>query len=131
MSDIATISLRVNTAELERGNKALDDFQQTAGSAANKADDLNSVFRAGADSQKKNTQSLKEQKEELQALLNKISLLTGQWMSWKRCKANWLAFAVRDCSVMRITAGLAQCWIPPAINYFRSWKQRPPKGRSD
>lgn len=73
MSDIATISLRVNTAELERGNKALDDFQQTAGSAANKADDLNSVFRAGADSQKKNTQSLKEQKEELQALLNKIS----------------------------------------------------------
>ena len=73
MSDIATISLRVNTSELERGNRALDDFQQTASGAANKADDLNSVFRAGADTQKKNTQSLKEQKEELQALLNKIS----------------------------------------------------------
>ncbi|GAL60405.1 putative phage tail protein [Pseudescherichia vulneris NBRC 102420] len=73
MSDIATISLRVNTAELERGNKALDDFQQTAGAAANKADDLNSVFRAGASDQKKNTQSLKEQQQELQNLLNKIS----------------------------------------------------------
>lgn len=73
MSDIATISLRVNTAELERGNKALDDFQQTAGGAANKADDLNSVFRAGASDQKKNTQSLKEQQQELQNLLNKIS----------------------------------------------------------
>lgn len=73
MSDIATISLRVSTAELERGNKALDDFQQTAGGAANKADDLNSVFRAGASDQKKNTQSLKEQQQELQNLLNKIS----------------------------------------------------------
>jgi len=73
MTDIATISLRVNTAELERGNKALDDFQQTAGGAANKADDLNSVFRAGASDQKKNTQSLKEQQQELQNLLNKIS----------------------------------------------------------
>ncbi|VTP69577.1 Uncharacterised protein [Leclercia adecarboxylata] len=73
MSDIATISLRVNTVELERGNKALDDFQQTAGGAAGKADDLNSVFRAGASDQKKNTQSLKEQQQELQNLLNKIS----------------------------------------------------------
>ncbi|WP_024561703.1 phage tail tape measure protein [Franconibacter pulveris 601] len=73
MSDIATIALRVNTSELERGNKALDDFQQTAAGAANKADDLNSVFRAGADSQKKNSDSLKHQQQELQNLLNKIS----------------------------------------------------------
>lgn len=73
MSDIATISLRVNTSELERGNQELDRFQQTAGGAANKADDLNRVFRAGAEPQKKNAQSLKEQQQELQNLLNKIS----------------------------------------------------------
>lgn len=73
MSDIATISLRVNTSELERGNKALDDFQSSASGAASKADDLNSVFRTGMDSQKKNTESLKQQQQELQNLLNKIS----------------------------------------------------------
>ncbi|ELQ6158973.1 phage tail tape measure protein [Cronobacter dublinensis] len=73
MSDIATISLRVNTSDLERGNRALDDFQQTAGGAAKKADDLNSSFRVGAESQKKSSASLREQKQELQALLNKIS----------------------------------------------------------
>ncbi|ELY3985702.1 phage tail tape measure protein [Cronobacter muytjensii] len=73
MSDIATISLRVNTSDLERGNRALDNFQQTAGGAAKKADDLNSSFRAGAESQKKSSASLREQKQELQALLNKIS----------------------------------------------------------
>lgn len=73
MSDIATLSLRVNTSELERGNQELDRFQQTAGGAANKADDLNRVFRAGAEPQKKNAQSLKEQQQELQNLLNKIS----------------------------------------------------------
>lgn len=73
MSDIATIALRVNTSELERGNKALDDFQRTAADAADKADDLNSVFRTGVDSQKKNSDSLKQQQQELQNLLNKIS----------------------------------------------------------
>ncbi|EOZ6412478.1 phage tail tape measure protein [Cronobacter turicensis] len=73
MSDIATISLRVNTSDLDRGNRALADFQQAAGSAAKGADDLNSSFRAGAESQKKSSASLREQKQELQALLNKIS----------------------------------------------------------
>lgn len=29
-NDIATISLRVNTSELERGNQALDRFQESA-----------------------------------------------------------------------------------------------------
>lgn len=52
-NDIATISLRVNTSELERGNQALDRFQETASAAAGKADDLNSTFRTGIDNQKK------------------------------------------------------------------------------
>lgn len=73
MSDIATISLRVNTSDLERGNRTLDDFQQAAGGAAKQADDLNASFRAGATSQKQSAASIREQKQELQALLNKIS----------------------------------------------------------
>lgn len=72
-NDIATISLRVNTNELERGNQALDRFQETASAAAGKADDLNSTFRTGIDNQKKNSESLKQQRQELQNLLNKIS----------------------------------------------------------
>lgn len=72
-NDIATISLRVNTTELERGNQALDRFQETATAAAGKADDLNSTFRTGIDNQKKNSESLKQQRQELQNLLNKIS----------------------------------------------------------
>lgn len=35
-NDIATISLRVNTSELERGNQVLDRFQETASAAAGK-----------------------------------------------------------------------------------------------
>lgn len=72
-NDIATISLRVNTTELERGNQALDRFQETATAAAGKADDLNRTFRTGIDNQKKNSESLKQQRQELQNLLNKIS----------------------------------------------------------
>lgn len=72
-NDIATISLRVNTSELERGNQALDRFQETASAAAGKADDLNSTFRTGVDNQKKSSESLKQQRQELQNLLNKIS----------------------------------------------------------
>ncbi|MBF1961964.1 phage tail tape measure protein [Enterobacter hormaechei] len=72
-NDIATISLRVNTTELERGNQALDRFQETATAAAGKVDDLNSTFRTGIDNQKKNSESLKQQRQELQNLLNKIS----------------------------------------------------------
>ncbi|MEN3754444.1 hypothetical protein ABC733_22700 [Mangrovibacter sp. SLW1] len=34
--DIATLSLRVNTSELEKGNQALDKFQETATGAAKK-----------------------------------------------------------------------------------------------
>ena len=64
-NDIATISLRVNTGDLERGNQALDKFQDTAAAAAGKADDLNSSFKAGASTQKQNTESLKQQRQEL------------------------------------------------------------------
>jgi phage tail tape measure protein, lambda family len=73
MADVATISLRVNTGELVRGNQELDRFQNTAAAAADKADDLNSSFKAGTSTQKQNNESLKQQRQELQNLLNKIS----------------------------------------------------------
>lgn len=73
MSDVATISLRVNTTDLERGNKALDEFQNTAGNAAKKSDDLNASFRNGSGSTKQTTAQIREQKRELQNLLNQIS----------------------------------------------------------
>lgn len=73
MSDIATISLRVDTTGLVAGNQALDDFRDTATGAAQKADDLNSSFKAGAASQKQSAASIREQRQELQNLLNKIS----------------------------------------------------------
>lgn len=73
MSDIATIALRVNTSELERGNQALDNFQHNAAGAANKADALNRTMRSSTSEQRRNSESLKEQQQELQNLLNKIS----------------------------------------------------------
>lgn len=42
MSDIATISLRVNTSELEKGSQKLDEFGSAAGGAAKSADNLGS-----------------------------------------------------------------------------------------
>ncbi|MEL4885720.1 phage tail tape measure protein [Pectobacterium betavasculorum] len=101
MSDIATISLRVNTSELERGNKALDDFQNAAAGAAKGADDFGASNKGAAkvtaeaareveeihqrvrqftEAQKQNQSSTKAatvatagQQQELQNLLNRIS----------------------------------------------------------
>ncbi|WP_083615862.1 phage tail tape measure protein [Pantoea sp. 1.19] len=101
MSDIATISLRVNTSELERGSKALDDFEGAAAGAAKGADNFGSINKGAAkvtaetareiemlhqrvrqfsESQRQNqtasqaaTQASAHQKQELQNLLNRIS----------------------------------------------------------
>lgn len=73
MADIATISLRVDTSSLEQGDKALDHFGQTAEKATKQADGLNDAFKAGAQSQKQNNDSLKQQQQALQDLLAKIN----------------------------------------------------------
>ncbi|KQN63626.1 phage tail tape measure protein [Erwinia sp. Leaf53] len=101
MSDIATISLRVNTSELERGSKALDDFEGAAAGAAKGADNFGTSSKGAAkvtaeaareieeihqrvrefsEAQRQNqeasksaTQATAQQKEELQNLLNRIS----------------------------------------------------------
>ncbi|AHG23006.1 hypothetical protein Z042_23290 [Chania multitudinisentens RB-25] len=46
MADIASISLRVDTDELQRGNNELDRFQQKATGAAGAADGFNASGRA-------------------------------------------------------------------------------------
>ncbi|MGC0890452.1 hypothetical protein [Pantoea agglomerans] len=53
MTDIATISLRVNTDEVERGNKVLDEFGRAAQETAKKSDDLNRVFKTGPQATKR------------------------------------------------------------------------------
>lgn len=101
MSDIATISLRVDTSELERGSKALDDFEGAAAGAAKGADNFGTSSKGAAkvtaeaareieeihqrvrefsEAQRQNqeasksaTQATAQQKEELQNLLNRIS----------------------------------------------------------
>lgn len=73
MSDIATISLRVNTSDLERGNQALDQFQQAAGDAAKQGDAFNQSQKNGAGGAQKNTEQLRQQQAELRNLLNQIS----------------------------------------------------------
>lgn len=73
MADIATISLRADTSSLEQGDKALDHFGQTAEKATKQADGLNDAFKAGAQSQKQNNESLKQQQQALQDLLAKIN----------------------------------------------------------
>lgn len=73
MADIATISLRADTSSLEQGDKALDHFGQTAEKATKQAHGLNDAFKAGAQSQKQNNESLKQQQQALQDLLAKIN----------------------------------------------------------
>lgn len=73
MADIATIVLNVNTSSLEQGDKALDHFGQTAEKTTKQADGLNDAFKAGAQSQKQNNESLKKQQQALQDLLAKIN----------------------------------------------------------
>lgn len=74
MSDqIASITLRADVAELKTASNELDKLGQAAAGAVGKADDLNSVFRAGADSAKQGSEGLKEQQAALKGLLENIN----------------------------------------------------------
>lgn len=117
-NDIATISLRVNTSELERGNQALDRFQETASAAAGKADDLNSTFRTGIDNQKKNSESLKQQRQELQNLLNKISPVNKALDELDTIE-NWRNFAVKGWWETRTLLVTTVCLRQRGLNWHR------------
>lgn len=69
---IASITLRADVSDLKTASNELDKLGQAAASAVDKADDLNSVFRAGAESAKQGSEGLKEQQTALKGLLENI-----------------------------------------------------------
>lgn len=73
MADIATISLKADTADLERGTQKLKEFGSTAEKVNDSAQDLNEQFKRGVDNQKKATQAAEKQRKELHELLNQLN----------------------------------------------------------
>lgn len=73
MADIATISLKADTSDLERGTQKLKEFGDTAEKASSASQGLNDQFNRGIDHQKKAADALKRQKKELDDLLNSIN----------------------------------------------------------
>lgn len=77
MSDqIASITLRADVSDLKTASNELDKLGEAASGAVGKADDLNSVFRAGAESAKQGSEGLKEQQNALKGLLENIDPVT-------------------------------------------------------
>ncbi|MCW7764317.1 phage tail tape measure protein [Photorhabdus luminescens] len=84
MSDIATISLRLDTADLERGNQELNKFQSVAEKASKASSGLNDNFKVGAEIREKHIKRLRDEAEgvskeadSFQKLINKISPATA------------------------------------------------------
>ncbi|EFE7437760.1 phage tail tape measure protein [Escherichia coli] len=69
---IASITLRADVSDLKTASNELDKLGQAAAGAVDKADDLNSVFRAGAESAKQGSEGIKEQQAALRGLLENI-----------------------------------------------------------
>ncbi|WP_395306420.1 phage tail tape measure protein [Enterobacter sichuanensis] len=69
---IASITLRADVSDLKTASNELDRLGEAAAGAVGKADDLNSVFRAGAESAKQGSEGLKEQQTALKGLLENI-----------------------------------------------------------
>ncbi|WP_446896637.1 phage tail tape measure protein [Citrobacter freundii] len=73
---IASITLRADVSDLKTASNELDKLGQAAAGAVDKADDLNSVFRAGAESAKQGSEGIKEQQNALKGLLENIDPVT-------------------------------------------------------
>lgn len=73
---IASITLRADVSDLKTASNELDKLGQAAAGAVDKADDLNSVFRTGAESAKQGSEGLKEQQNALKGLLENIDPVT-------------------------------------------------------
>lgn len=69
---IASITLRADVSDLKTASNELDKLGQAAAGAVDKADDLNSVFRAGADVGKQSAAALWEQQKSFKGLLESI-----------------------------------------------------------
>ncbi|MDK2362602.1 phage tail tape measure protein [Citrobacter braakii] len=64
--------MRADVSDLKTASNELDKLGQAAAGAVDKADDLNSVFRAGAESAKQGSEGIKEQQAALKGLLENI-----------------------------------------------------------
>ncbi|MBT1802452.1 phage tail tape measure protein [Enterobacter hormaechei subsp. xiangfangensis] len=73
---IASITLRADVSDLKTASNELDKLGQAAVGAVEKADDLNSAFRAGAESAKQGSEGIKEQQTALKGLLENIDPVT-------------------------------------------------------
>lgn len=73
---IASITLRADISDLKTASNELDRLGEAAAGAVDKADDLNSVFRAGAESAKQGSEGIKEQQNALKGLLENIDPVT-------------------------------------------------------
>ncbi|WP_368544364.1 phage tail tape measure protein [Enterobacter soli] len=73
---IASITLRADVSDLKTASNELDKLGEAAAGAVGKADDLNSVFRAGAESAKQGSEGIKEQQTALKGLLENIDPVT-------------------------------------------------------
>ncbi|MCU2425842.1 phage tail tape measure protein [Enterobacter hormaechei subsp. hoffmannii] len=73
---IASITLRADVSDLKTASNELDKLGQAAVGAVEKADDLNSAFRAGAESAKQGSEGIKEQQNALKGLLENIDPVT-------------------------------------------------------
>ncbi|EPQ4684578.1 phage tail tape measure protein [Citrobacter freundii] len=73
---IASITLRADVSDLKTASNELDRLGDAAAGAVDKADDLNSVFRAGAESAKQGSEGIKEQQNALKGLLENIDPVT-------------------------------------------------------
>ncbi|MCE1566775.1 phage tail tape measure protein [Enterobacter hormaechei] len=73
---IASITLRADVSDLKTASNELDRLGEAAAGAVDKADDLNSVFRAGAESAKQGSEGIKEQQTALKGLLENIDPVT-------------------------------------------------------
>lgn len=73
---IASITLRADVSDLKTASNELDRLGEAAAGAVDKADDLNSVFRAGAESAKQGSEGMKEQQNALKGLLENIDPVT-------------------------------------------------------
>ncbi|SQI34945.1 Phage-related minor tail protein [Providencia alcalifaciens] len=73
MTDIATISLKADTSDLERGTQKLKEFGSAAEKVNSSTEDLNEQFKRGVDTQKKATQAAEKQRKELHELLNQLN----------------------------------------------------------
>lgn len=69
---IASITLRADVSDLKTASNELDRLGEAAAGAVDKADDLNSVFRAGADAGKQSAAALWEQQKSFKGLLESI-----------------------------------------------------------